>query len=119
MQNNLSNNEELIRKAYEAFNRRDSDAVLALMQEDVDWPNGWEGGYVQGKKAVRAYWQRQWQEIDPEVTPVSVYEQNGKWVTEVAQVIKDKAGKLLHESRLLHVYEIQDGLIRRMEIREA
>ena len=29
---------------YEAFNRRDIDAVLAMMSEEVDWPNAWKGG---------------------------------------------------------------------------
>jgi hypothetical protein len=30
---------------------RDIDAALAGMTEDVDWPNGWEGGYVKGDAA--------------------------------------------------------------------
>jgi hypothetical protein len=36
--------EQLLRRAYEAFNARDIDAALALMHLDVDWPNGMEGG---------------------------------------------------------------------------
>ena len=38
----------LITRAYEAFNARDIDALLSLMHPDVHWPNGWEGGYVEG-----------------------------------------------------------------------
>ena len=57
--------EQTLRSLYQAFNKRDIDAVLAAMSEDVDWPNAWEGGRVHGKQAVRAYWTRQWQEIDP------------------------------------------------------
>jgi hypothetical protein len=37
------------------------------MTDDIDWPNGWEGGRVSGKDAVRAYWTRQWAEIDPHI----------------------------------------------------
>jgi ketosteroid isomerase-like protein len=33
----------LLRRAYDAFNARDVDAVLALLQPDVDWPNAMEG----------------------------------------------------------------------------
>ena len=28
---------------YEAFNRRDIDAVLAMVSGEVDWPNAWTG----------------------------------------------------------------------------
>src|SRR5262245_31707429 len=38
--------EELLRKAYVAFNARDIDGALALMHADVAWPNGMEGGTV-------------------------------------------------------------------------
>lgn len=30
-------------KAYDAFNARNIDAVLALLHPDVDWENGMEG----------------------------------------------------------------------------
>ena len=51
--------EELLRRAYAAFNARDIDGALALMHPDVDWPNGMEGGREHGHDAVRAYWERQ------------------------------------------------------------
>jgi SnoaL-like domain len=41
---------------YEACNRRDIDAVLAMMNGEVDWPNAWKGGRLNGREAVRAYW---------------------------------------------------------------
>jgi hypothetical protein len=44
---------ERLRATYVAFNARDIDAVLAQMTADVDWPNAWEGGRVQGRDAVR------------------------------------------------------------------
>ena len=50
---------------YEAFNRRDVDAVLAMMSDEVDWPNAWKGGRLVGRDAVRDYWTTQWLEIDP------------------------------------------------------
>ena len=34
------NVEDLLRKTHAAFNARDIEAVLAVMQPDVDWPNG-------------------------------------------------------------------------------
>ena len=52
---------------YVAFNARDIGAILAVMTEDVEWPNGWEGGVVRGHAEVRDYWTRQWAAIDPTV----------------------------------------------------
>ena len=40
---------EMLQRMYAAFNRRDIETVLAAMQDDVDWPNGMEGGRVLGK----------------------------------------------------------------------
>ena len=62
------------RGLYEAFNRRDIDAVLAMMSDDVDWPNAWKGGRMTGREAVRDYWTAQWAEIDPQVEPLSAIE---------------------------------------------
>ncbi len=45
--------QDLIREAYSAFNARDIDAVLTMMHPEVNWPNGWEGGYVKGHEGVR------------------------------------------------------------------
>jgi ketosteroid isomerase-like protein len=54
-----SSHEQKLLSVYQAFNKRDIDAVLVAMSEDVDWPNAWEGGRVHGKQAVRPYWERQ------------------------------------------------------------
>ncbi len=54
----------MFERLYERFNARDIDGVLAHLASDVDWPNGWEGGYVKGHDEVRDYWTRQWAEID-------------------------------------------------------
>jgi ketosteroid isomerase-like protein len=50
--------ETLLRRCYDAFNRRDLEGALALMHPDVTWPNGWEGGWLHGRDEVREYWQR-------------------------------------------------------------
>ena len=109
---------ELLREAYAAFNLRDIDGVLALMRADVDWPNGMEGGRVRGKAAVRDYWKRQFEVLDPEVEPQHfTAETDGRIAVEVHQVVHDKSGKLVVDQMVRHVYEIRDGLIRGMEIR--
>src|SRR5438874_9647837 len=59
----------LLQALYERFSARAIDAILPSLAPDVEWPNGWEGGYVRGRDAVRDYWTRQWREIDSTVTP--------------------------------------------------
>ena len=112
--------EQLLRRAYEAFNARDVEAVLALMHPDVDWPNGMEGGRVRGHDEVRDYWTRQFGLIDSRVEPVGFEtDAEGRVVVDVHQVVRDSDGNLLSEGRVQHLYTIGDGLIERMEIVEA
>ena len=111
--------QDLLTRTYRAFNARDIDAVLGVMHPEVDWPNGMEGGRVHGHAAVREYWTRQWTMIDPRVEPRGFSsDETGRVVVDVHQVVRDLAGKVLAEQRVQHVYLIEDGLIRSMEIRK-
>ena len=109
----------LLRKAYAAFNARDLEAALATMKPDVEWPNGMEGGTVQGRAAVREYWTRQWKVLNPHVEPRTFeIDPTGRVVVGVHQVVHDLAGKELLNRMVEHVYSIEEGLIQNMEIRE-
>jgi ketosteroid isomerase-like protein len=109
----------LLERAYRVFNARDIDAALAMMHPDVAWPNGFEGGTVHGHAEVRDYWTRQWKQIDPRVDPVSFTEEDdGRIAVGVHQVVRDLAGSLLSDQTVQHVYRIEDGLVRSMEIRK-
>jgi hypothetical protein len=116
----LTEEERLLRRAYEAFNARDIDGALALMHPDVDWPNGMEGGRERGHDAVRAYWTRQFGLIDSHVEPVGFeVDEEGRVVVDVDQVVRDLDGEVLSDGRVRHVYEFREGLVARMEIKEA
>jgi ketosteroid isomerase-like protein len=111
---------EILKRAYEAFNARDIDAVLATMQADVDWPNGMEGGRVFGQANVREYWRRQWEVVDPSVEPRRFEDdESGRIVVHVHQVVRDRAGTVLVDQMVHHAYSFRDGLIDRMDILEA
>ena len=110
---------DLLRKAYEAFNARDIDAALATMHVDVEWPNGMEGGTVYGREGVRQYWTRQWTLINPHVEPVRfTLDAAGRTIVRVHQVVRDLAGNILLDQIVEHIYDIENGLIRSMEIRK-
>jgi ketosteroid isomerase-like protein len=116
----LTEEERLLRRAYEAFNSRDIDGALALMHPDVDWPNGMEGGRERGHAAVRAYWTRQFALIDSHVEPLAFEEQgDGEIAVDVHQVMRDVNGAPRSDRRVRHVYTFRDGLVARMDIRPA
>jgi hypothetical protein len=109
----------LLKRAYEAFNARKLDEALTTMQPNVEWPNGMEGGTVLGHDGVRDYWTRQWGMIDPHVDPVKFeLDSCGRVVVGVHQVVRDIDGKLLLDRMVEHIYALDCGLIRSMEVRE-
>jgi ketosteroid isomerase-like protein len=108
-----------LRSLYEAFNAREVDACLAAMTPDVDWANGWEGGRVVGRDAVRDYWQRQWAEIDSTAEPTAVTERpDGTIEVAVHLLARDKEGNVLNDEEGCHVFEFRGDLVERMTIEE-
>jgi limonene-1,2-epoxide hydrolase len=115
----ITEERDLLRFVYAAFNRRDIDAILRRMHPQVEWPNGMEGGWVHGHEAVRSYWTRQWGLVDPHVEPVSMEaSEDGRTIVNVHQMVRDLKGTMLIDRMVQHVYSISDGVIERMEIRE-
>lgn len=108
-----------LRELYEAFNAREIDRVLAAMTADVQWPNGWEGGQLEGRESVRDYWTRQWDEVRVSLTPVQ-FRQRGDGRTEVAVrlVARDPGGSVLAREDVRHVYEFEGRLVRRMQVEQ-
>jgi hypothetical protein len=103
---------------YAAFNARDLDAILENFAPDVDWANGFQGGRVHGREAVRAYWTDQFTQFHPRVEATSVTErEDGRVEVAVHQLLYTVGDELLDESNVLHVYTLtDDGLIARMDI---
>jgi hypothetical protein len=118
MEASLSSELELLRRLYDHFNARDIEQTLATMHEDVVWANGLDGGYVHTHQGVRSYWTRQWAMIDPHVVPLEFSTgPDGETVVEVHQTVRDLGGKLLADKQVGHIFRIENGLIRRFDIR--
>jgi hypothetical protein len=114
----MSDQVEFLKRVYDQFNARDIESVLAAMHDDVVWANGMEGGHVHGRPEVRAYWTRQWAMIDPRVDPVEFSSgTEGEIVVEVHAVVRDLSGTLLDDKMVGHVFRIENGLIKRFDIR--
>ncbi len=114
----MSSDVEFLKQVYERFNARDMEGVLASLHGDVMWANGQDGGHVHGREGVRSYWTRQWAMIDPRVEPMGFSTgPDGEIVVRIHQIVRDLAGSLLADKIVGHVFRIEDGLIRRFDIR--
>src|SRR5262249_1667049 len=110
---------DLLERTYDAFNARNIEEVLRVLHADVDWPNGMEGGYLHGRDAVREYWTRQWRMIDPHLEPPRfTVDERDRVIVLIPQIVRDLTGRIVTEQMVQHVYQFDDGLIRRMEIRK-
>jgi ketosteroid isomerase-like protein len=116
----MSREVKLLKHVYDRFNARDIESVLAAMQHDVVWANGMEGGHVHGRDEVRNYWTRQWATVDPRVEPIAFsLGPEGEILVEVHQVVRDLSGNLLADAMVGHIFRLEDGSIRRFDIRGA
>lgn len=112
-----STREQELRELYAAFDARDVDRVLAAMTDDVQWPNGREGGQLEGRQAVRDYWVRQWARLRLSLTPVQVRDLgDGRTEVAVRLVARDPAGLVLAREDVRHVYEFEGRLVSRMRV---
>src|SRR5688572_14107288 len=105
---------ELLERLYDRFNARDMDAALATMHRDVVWANGLEGGHVLGHDGVRDYWTRQWATIDSHAKPIGFSSgADGTIDVDVHLTARDRNGHVLFDTMGVHVFRIEDGLIKR------
>jgi hypothetical protein len=116
----MSDEIKLLQHLYERFNARDMESLLAAMDPNVMWANGMEGGHVHTRDGVRSYWTRQWAVVNPHVEPVEFSTSpDGAVVIEVHQVVHDLEGNLLVDQMIGHLFHIEDGLVKRFDIRGA
>lgn len=115
--NNMSSNQQFLKALYEAFNKREIETIISLMQPDVKWANGMEGGFVYGRDAVREYWLKQFESMRSHLEPLK-YETDGnnRSVVTVSIIVRDLEGDLLLEKTVQQIFTIENGLISLFEI---
>lgn len=111
------NDQHLLLAAYANFNARAVDAILAVMDPDVDWPNGLDGGRVYGHDGVREYWARQWSLINPHAEPINLSaNEDGTIRVTVHLLIRRLDDSVMVDESVSHTYRIEHGLICRMDL---
>lgn len=106
---NVTDTEEFFKELYRNFNERNIEAVIAQMNENVQWANGMEGGYVHGHDGVLEYWTRQFTLFSAQVTPVAIEQENGLIKIKLRQVVYDMNDNLLADEYIEHIFELDDN----------
>jgi SnoaL-like domain len=106
----------LLEDLYRAFNRREIDRVLAALSPAVRWPNVLEKSELRGHAAVRAYWLKQLETIEPRVEPIGFEERPDGVAVRVRQVVTVKATGQVTESSVTHTYAFDDSLVTSMVV---
>jgi hypothetical protein len=109
---------QVVEHAYAAFNAHDLAGALSAMHPDVEWSDDVDGRTVHGRDEVGDYWTRQWTVVDPHADPLRIDDDDdGRLIVAVHQIVRNRSGLVVAERFVEHAYLVEDGLIRRMEIR--
>ena len=108
---------ELLRRAYRLFNDRQIEPLLAMMSEDVEWPDVARGTVLHGKDAIRRYWEAQFASADPRVSPTRFIEAGDELIAVIDQRVFDLGGNALAPPTVVfHRYSFAGDRIRRMRV---
>ena len=109
--------EEIVREAYTAFNDRDIERAVALMDPDVEWPDVVRGGVVRGRDGVRRHWRDVFASADARIELGDLERRPDQSIAaDVRQVVTGPDGQTASDDQLVHVFRIDDELITRMDV---
>jgi NAD(P)-dependent dehydrogenase (short-subunit alcohol dehydrogenase family) len=110
--------ENLVRRAYDAFNNRAIEDGIALMDPEVDWPKVPEGGFVHGQEQVRKHWREQFSQVDPHIDISDVREKTDNRVEAlVRQIVRRHDGTEVSDDWLVHLFTIANDRIKRLDVK--
>jgi len=110
------NVEQLIRRATDAYNRRDADGMLEEWAPDgvVDWSNArtFEAGVYRGHDEIRAFmegFRAAWEEVRIEIVDGPVEVEDGLWMLENVTYMQGRDG-IKVQARSAWLITIKDGM---------
>jgi ketosteroid isomerase-like protein len=111
-------NVELVRAVFEAFNRRDFDAALALGHDSISWRTLFsvETDVLRGKQEIRVAWERQIEALEVHIDVVELTPLDetrvlavGKWRG------RGSESGAPAEQTAVQVFTVEDGRLRSVE----
>ena len=108
---------EKLRGAYESFNRQDLQSVLAVLTDDVSWPDVVNDGLLHGKQEVREYFERVFSFATMQVTIGDLIPIGDAVLVTAYQQFYDLDGKQLGQPRtVVNRFTFRGDLVARMEV---
>lgn len=108
---------DLVVRYHEAMARRDIEAVMATMHPQARFDDFVDGGEVAGSTAVRAFYQRLFETLAPDMDLLAVHAlPDGRVRGDIQVVAHDRSGNIWSDTRSFAVYAIVDGLIHGIEL---
>ena len=108
----------LLLEAYAAYNAQDSDTLLDLVSEQVDWPAG--SARLHGKGELRAYWTQQWTATRTHDEPGEVTDlAPNRSTVRIRQAVRALDGSVLSTGVFEHTYRFEHGLITRLDVQKV
>ena len=111
-------NVDLVRAGYQAFNRRDFDAALALGHDSITWKPFFsvETDVLRGKEEIRAAWERQTEALDVRIEVLELMVLDESRVLAVGRWSGHGTGSGAPvEQTNTQVFTFEDGRIRSVE----
>ena len=119
-------NLELIRSGIDAFNRRDFDAALAALRDDVTWARFLsraeaDSPVVRGKEELRAVWESQVEAVDLRLEPEEfIAAGNDKVIVPSRMVARGSGSEITLSALVTWVWTIdEEGLAAKVEAFES
>lgn len=104
---------DLVHRFLDALDRRDLDAVAALIHPEGRFRDYLNRGEVIGPEGIRDFHQRLFDTLDVQIDKISITRLADGRVHAILQVaVRDHAGHLWSDTRVHVIYEFADGLIR-------
>ena len=109
---------DLIRDAYEAFNRGDVDAILDLLHPDIEWvppPTSLEPQPLRGREAVREYLEPDFFDSQT-VEPLETIEEDNRVLVAAHVRARGRGSGVELDETVYHVLTIEEGRAVRFEL---
>lgn len=80
----------LVREAYDRFNDADISGLIDLLDPDVELPDVLSGGTIRGTEAIRQYWEREFELVEPSILASEIVEVGDAVLVVVFQEIHER-----------------------------
>jgi ketosteroid isomerase-like protein len=112
----LSSEEQSVKAVYEAWSTANLENFRDLLHPDADFETSPDGGRTRGREQVCALYAGRLAEWTMDFQPTNILTgEDGRITAHVRAIIRKKDGTIQRNMENVHVYTMQDGLIRKAD----